>query len=160
MAHLLMHAGYCQTYCMQISSSRVKLVRSRLYFVVTKTCSMIWNSLDTYLLFSSFWCAVSLCWLHVRGTQECSGGVLRGGGRVLSPLKILIQKEIICDSMPNFSQFVKNWHYFTFEIQLFQFISVPFLEVRPVLVIFPIFRMVFWLIRPVVIVTNFTTWPV
>ena len=54
--------------------------------------------------------------------------------------------------MPNFSQFVRIWHYFTFEIQLFQFTSVPFLKVKPVLVIFPISRMVFWLISLVVIV--------
>ena len=31
----------------------------------------------------------------------------------------------------------------TFEMQLFQFISVPSLKARPVLVIFTIFRMVF-----------------
>ena len=56
---------------------------------------------------------------------------------------IFIQTEIICDNMPNFSQFVRIWHYFTFEIQLFQFTFVPFLKVKPVLVIFPISRMVF-----------------
>ena len=50
---------------------------------------------------------------------------------------------MICDNMPNFSQLVKIWHYFTFEIQLFQFTSAPFLKVKPVLAIFPIFRMVF-----------------
>ena len=75
-------------------------------------------------------------------------GVLRGAEPPLlkfpfNSLKILIQTEIICDNMLNFSQFVRIWHYFTFEIQLFQFTSVPFLKVKPVLVIFPISRMVF-----------------
>ena len=93
--------------------------------------------------------------------QGCSGGGAQGSPlvkislqfrRAELPLKILIQTEIICDNMPNFSQFVRIWHYFTFEIQLFQFTSVPFLKVKPVLVIFPIFRMVFWLISLVVIV--------
>ncbi len=69
--------------------------------------------------------------------QECSGGGAQGG------IKILIQTEIICDNMPNFSQIVRIWHYFTFEIHLFQFTSVPFLKVKPVLAIFPISRMVF-----------------
>jgi hypothetical protein len=37
-----------------------------------------------------------------------------------SPLRFLIfliQAEIICDNIPNFGQFVKIWHYFTFKGQ-------------------------------------------
>ena len=78
--------------------------------------------------------------LQGRGVVE---GVLRGVeppllkfpfnlGGLSPPLKILIQTEIICDNMLNFSQFVRIWHYFTLEIQLFQFTSVPFLKVKPV----------------------------
>ncbi len=67
--------------------------------------------------------------LVCRGVVE---GVLRGAKPPLlkfpinlgglsppPPLKILIQTEIICDNMPNFSQFMLRyiWHYFTFEIQ-------------------------------------------
>ncbi len=82
----------------------------------------------------------------VRGVVE---GVLRGAEPPLLKFAFnlgggLIQTEIICDNMPNLSQFVRIWHYFTFGIQLFQFTFVLFLKVKPVLVIFPIIsRMVF-----------------
>ncbi len=74
--------------------------------------------------------------LHVwRGLLGGGGG---GGGGMLSPryvkfLQYLIQTEIICDNILKFGQFVKICHFCTFEVQFFQFISIPSLKVKPVI---------------------------
>ena len=47
-----------------------------------------------------------------------------GGGGSADPLQYLIQTEIICDNILKFGQF---------EVQLFQFISIPSLKVKPVI---------------------------
>jgi hypothetical protein len=54
-------------------------------------------------------------------------------------------------------QFIKIWHYCTIKIQLFQFISIQFLKIRPVMIIFLTFRMVFRLMNPVVIFVSIIT---
>ena len=72
------------------------------------------------------------------GTQELKTRCIRSGNCGVWTMGCSwLPLEIICANIPiaNLDQSVKIWHYFTFEVQLFQFISIPSLKIRPVIVI-------------------------